>query len=268
MADPYSKIEEAGPELLEILMNALEIRAADPRQRAIRETYLSWLDMPAGARVLDAGCGTGPVARDLAGRPDVGEVVGLDPSPTFIAKAEDLSDLGERLRFEIGDARSMPFDADSFDVVIFHTCLCHVPDPQDALSEAHRVLRPGGELAVFDGDYATTTFAIGEDDQLQQCADAVIQAMVHDRWLVRRLPKLVESRGFEVRRFDSHGYVQTSAPDYLLTLVDRGADVLAGSGRIEDEGASWLKSEARRRVEAGEFYGFIAFASLIAGKPH
>lgn len=268
MTDPYAKITEAEPDVLEVLMNALEVRAADPQQKVIRETYLSRLEFPEGARVLEAGCGTGPVARDLASRAEVGEVIGLDPSPTFIAKAEELSDLGGHLRFEIGDARSMPFAADSFDIVVFHTCLCHVPEPHDALNEAFRVLRPDGQLAVFDGDYATTTFAIGEDDPLQRCADAVIDAMVHDRWLVRRLPALVRSCGFDVRRFDSHGYVQTSAPDYLLTLVDRGADVLAGQGRIDAAKASWLKSEARRRVEAGEFFGFIAFASLIAGKPH
>jgi SAM-dependent methyltransferase len=52
-------------------------------------------------------------------------------------------------------------------VVVFHTILCHVPGPHLALAEAARVLRPGGWLAVFDGDYATTTLALHPSDPLQ-----------------------------------------------------------------------------------------------------
>ena len=77
----------------------------------------------------------------------------------------------------------------------------------------------------------------------------------------------MKSAGFSVTRFDSHGYLQTSEPGYFLTLVDRGADALAGWSRIDATMAEALKKEARRRVESDEFFGFIAFASLIARKP-
>jgi hypothetical protein len=87
-------------------------------------------------------------------------------------------------------------------------------------------------------------------------------ALVHDRWLARRLPSLIKAAGF-----DGHAYVQTIAPGYLLTLVDRGADALVNGGTIGRELAAALKAEARRRVEAGGFYGSITFASVIARKP-
>ena len=45
-------------------------------------------------------------------------------------------------------------------MVVFHTTLCHVPGPELALTEASRVLVAGGLLAVFDGDYATTTLRV------------------------------------------------------------------------------------------------------------
>ena len=64
----------------------------------------------------------------------------------------------------------------------------------------------------------------------------------------------------------SHGYLQTSDPEYMLTLVDRGADTLASSGRIGPDLCPSLKAEARRRAEADEFFGFIGFASFIARK--
>ncbi len=267
MPDPYASITEVAPEVLEILINALETRAADPQQKRMRETYLSWMDFPESARVLEAGCGTGPVCRDLARWPNVGEVIGLDPSPVFLAKARELAAGLANLQFQEADARSLPYENDAFDAVVLHTCLCHIPEPERAIGEAFRVLRPGGQLAIFDGDYATTTFAIGEHDPLERCADAAIDALVHDRWLIRRLPAVVRTAGFSVTRFDSHGYLQTTEPDYLLTLVDRGADALAGWSRIDATMAEAFKTEARRRVVSGEFFGFIAFASLIGRKP-
>jgi ubiquinone/menaquinone biosynthesis C-methylase UbiE len=267
MPDVYAEIATARPEILNLLMNVLELRGADPRQKEMRDAYLSRLALPKSAKILEAGCGTGAVARDLAKRFTPCDVVGLDPSPVFLAKARELAATIANLRFDEGDARELPYETASFDAIVSHTCLCHVPDSAKALQQTFRVLRPGGRLAVFDGDYATTTFAIGDHDPLQDCADAAIAALVHDRWFVRRLPSLARAAGFEIERFDSHGYAQTTSADYMLTLVDRGADALTNTNRIDPTLADGLKKEARRRVECGEFFGFIAFASLIARKP-
>jgi SAM-dependent methyltransferase len=267
MPDPYAEITNVSPEVLRVLINVLETRAADPRQKAMRDMYLSWVDFPEAARVLDAGCGTGAISRDLARWENVDEVVGVDPSPVFLERARELATDVPNLRFEQGDARSLPYVESAFDAVVFHTCLCHVPGPEKAVEEAFRVLRPGGHLVIFDGDYATTTVAIGDHDPLQDCANAAISALVHDQWLIRRLPALAKSVGFHVDRFDGHSYIQTAEPDYLLTLIDRGADALVRWGRIDLSMSEALKNEARRRAEKGEFFGFIGFASLIARKP-
>jgi ubiquinone/menaquinone biosynthesis C-methylase UbiE len=112
--------------------------------------------------VLEIGCGTGAVARRLANWPGVGETVGLDPSPVFIAHAEKLSDAYDNLNFHQGCAHQPHFPDDSFDVVVVHTTLCHLSDPQNALLQAYRLLRSGGWLAVFDGDYASTSFGTGD----------------------------------------------------------------------------------------------------------
>ena len=53
----------------------------------------------------------------------------------------------------------------------------------------------------------------------------------------------------------------------MLGIVDRGADVLVATGRLKHEAGEALKAEARRRSDAGEFYGHIAYASLVARKP-
>jgi ubiquinone/menaquinone biosynthesis C-methylase UbiE len=268
MPDVYAAIREAEPAVLEQLMSTLELRAADPAQQEMRDAYLSQLALPENARVVEVGCGTGPVVRALASRPGVCDVVGVDPSPAFLAKARELADGIPNVEFVEGDARELPLEDASFDAVVFHTTLCHVPGPVQALAEAFRVGRPGGWLAVFDGDYATVTCANGDSDPLQACADATVAYLVHDRWLVRRLPMLVREAGFEAADLRGHSYVESpSSRGYMLAILDRGADALAAAGRIGAEAAEALKAEARRRSDAGEFFAQISYVALLARMP-
>jgi ubiquinone/menaquinone biosynthesis C-methylase UbiE len=266
MPDIFATIAEADPSAVERIAEALEVRAADQQQQAMRDAYMADIPFPPAATVLEVGCGTGAVSRALARRPGVAEVVGVDPSPVLLERARTLATDLDNLSFREADGRVLPFADADFDAVVFHTTLCHVPEPERALTETHRVLRPAGWLAVFDGDYSTVSLALDEVDPLQACTDAMVANSVHERWLVRRLPALVRSCGFAVETFRSYGYVQIEEPTYLLTIVDRGADFLADAGLIGSELAASLKGEARFRAEAGRFFGHVAYASLTARK--
>ena len=267
MADVYTTITEADQAVLEDIARVLELRAADPRQKEMLDSYIAELRLGEVTRVLEVGCGTGAVTRALAEHATRAVVTGVDPSSTLVAKARELSSGCSRVSFDEGDARALAYDDGSYEVVVFHTSLSHIPGPETALAEAFRVLVPGGRLVVFDGDYATTTVATGDFDPLQACADATIAYLVHDRWLMRRLPSLIEAAGFVMTYSRSYGYVETDAPSYTLTLVDRGADQLVASGRIGAETAEALKAEARRRVETSTFFGHIAYAVVCATRP-
>ena len=268
MPDIYTKVAEAPAQILVGLMAALELRAADPQQRAMLHTYLTDAALPQGARVLEVGCGTGAVTRVLATWPGVSETIGVDPSPVFVAKARDLAHGLNTIAFEEADGRSLPFADRTFDGVFFHTTLCHVSDPAVMLHEAVRILRPGGCLAVFEGDYATATLATKAGDPLNACAEAFRDHFVHDPWLVRRLPALVLAAGLDLEQVRSYGYVETSKPGFMLSSwVDLGADALVAAGRIGASVASALKAEARRRAASGEYFGHIAYMSLVARKP-
>ena len=263
MPDVYARIREVDRATQERLVDILEMRAADPRQYAMLHAYLSEVEFPQAAQVLEIGCGTGAVSRTLAQWPGVAHVIGVDPSPVFVAKARMLADGIANLAFEEGDGRSLSFDAKSFDVVVVHTTLSHVPQPERLLAEACRVLRPSGWLAVFDGDYATITVATGQRDPLEACIDAVRTQFIHDPWIVRRLPQLIRASGFEAMPLRSHGYVEAPEGAYMLTLVDRGAETLLHEGRISTETAEALKAEAQRRSSSKAWFGHIAFASIL-----
>jgi SAM-dependent methyltransferase len=268
MPDAYTHITDADPALLAGLMTVLELRAADLQQRAMLDTYLTDAAIPQRARVLEIGCGTGAVTRVLAAWPGVAAAVGIDPSPVFVAKARELGAGSAPLAFEVADGRALPLASHTFDVVVFHTTLCHVPDPEVMLHEAVRVLRPGGCPAVFDGDYVTATLATSAGDPLNACAEAFRTHFIHDPWLVRRLPRLVQPAGVQLQRIRSYGYVEALTPGFMLSAwVDLGADALVAVGRMGAEMAGALKAEARRRVASGEYFGHIAYMSLVARKP-
>jgi ubiquinone/menaquinone biosynthesis C-methylase UbiE len=267
MPDVYNTITTADPSMVQRISSVLEIRAADPQQKTMLKSYLAEIDFPLNARVLEVGCGTGAVTRQLATWPNVAQVIGIDPSPVFVAKARELGTHLDTLSFQEGDAYKLALDDNSMDAVIFHTTLCHLSRPHDALKEAYRVTCPGGWLAVFDGDYASITFGTGDFDPLQMCADAFRAYFIFDSWLARRTPMLAKTAGFTVVSYRSHGYTESSSPEYMLTIVDRGADALAAAGQIGSPLAEALKAEARRRVEAHRFFGHINYTSLIARKP-
>jgi ubiquinone/menaquinone biosynthesis C-methylase UbiE len=233
----------------------------------MRRTFLSDILFPENAHVLEVGCGTGVPTRVLAREPNVGVVVGVDVAPSLLSRARELAADLTNVTFQEADARDLPFKSKTFDVVVFDSTLTHVPGLERALTEAFRVLRPLGCLAAFDGDYTTTTVALGDHDPLQACVDAMVANSLHNRWLGRGLPSLVRSGGFDLERFRSHGFVETTEAEYMLTIVERGADILHGSGQIGEETSAALKAEARRRVEAGTFFGHIAYVSLIVRKP-
>ena len=96
MPDVYATIADADVATQERLAGILELRAGDRQQRAMLDSYLSEIDFPAGARVLEIGCGTGAVTRVLADWPGVSEAVGIDPSPVFISTARELAACGQR----------------------------------------------------------------------------------------------------------------------------------------------------------------------------
>ena len=103
--------------------------------------------------------------------------------------------------------------------------------------------------------------------RLARSVTAALRRLVHDPWLVRGLGTLVSVAGFIGLDLESHGYVETPAATYMPTIVAYGADVLVAAGQLGQEAAEALKSESHRRIQAGTFFGHIAYASLLATRP-
>jgi SAM-dependent methyltransferase len=103
-----------------------------------------------GERVLDVACGTGVIARLAADQVGAdGAVVGIDVSPDMIGVARGTDNPGGApVEWRVGDAGCLPFEAESFDVVLCQMGLMFMADRAAVLAEMHRVLRPDGRVVV------------------------------------------------------------------------------------------------------------------------
>jgi len=106
--------------------------------------------LPAGARMLEVAFGPGYLSIELA-RLGGFQVSGLDISHTFVKIAsQNARDAGVAADFHQGDAAVMPFEADTFDLVVCQAAFKNFVHPGSALSEMHRVLRGGGIAVIQD----------------------------------------------------------------------------------------------------------------------
>jgi ubiquinone/menaquinone biosynthesis C-methylase UbiE len=110
---------------------------------------------PDGGAVLDVGTGPGVLLVELAARrPDL-RLTGVDLSADMVAAAtRNLAPFGERARTRVGDVTSLPFPDRSFDLIVSSLSLHHWDHPEAAAPELARILRPGGQVYIYDFPFA------------------------------------------------------------------------------------------------------------------
>lgn len=111
------------------------------------EEFVARLDLKSGMTVLDVACGTGnlalPAARAGA------DVTGIDIAPNLIEQAiENAKAQGLSAKFDVGDAEALPYEDESFDVVMTMFGAMFAPRPDVTASELMRVCKPGGLIAM------------------------------------------------------------------------------------------------------------------------
>jgi ubiquinone/menaquinone biosynthesis C-methylase UbiE len=119
--------------------------------RLVGETFLAWLDLPRGLRWLDVGCGNGAFTEEIIARCAPATVMAIDPSEDQLAYARTRA-RAEMADFRVGDAQKLAFDDSSFDVAVMALVITFLPDPDKAVAEMRRVVRPGGWVATYNWD--------------------------------------------------------------------------------------------------------------------
>lgn len=155
---PFADIDSNPPELHALLCSALDAMARHPEIERVRQAGRAALRPSAGQRLLDAGTGTGEVARMLAAATGpAGHVVALEKSESLLAAAQARHD-GSPIRYRAGDVSALDIPDDEFDGVWCERVLQHLSHPDQAVAELIRVTRPGGRVCLIDTDWDSLAF--------------------------------------------------------------------------------------------------------------
>jgi SAM-dependent methyltransferase len=140
---------------------------------------------PAGARVLDVGCGPGHLVNRLARDHDL-EATGLDLDPAMIERAS--ANAGQtvaterRPTFVVGSVDALPFPNGSFDLVVSSLSMHHWADVTAGEAEIGRVLRPGGRALVWDIRPGVVPLHHHQPDPLEKVAGPALRLVTATPW--------------------------------------------------------------------------------------
>jgi len=184
-------------------------------QEATR-TLLDVCQIDATSRVLDVGCGSGTTACLIAEQYGA-SVRGIDISEVMIAKAEERArrqGLLNKVEFRVADVFRLPFEDDSFDVVVVESVLIPLPgDKKQALTEMIRVVRPGGRIGANE----STVDPSAPPEFLDLFAE---HPAIYGHFTAQTLRRLFEESGLQVVHVAEAKSVE--APDALKQLGLRG----------------------------------------------
>jgi ubiquinone/menaquinone biosynthesis C-methylase UbiE len=150
---PFVDVDQAPAEIKQHVVDYLDRTARHHEIQRMRATAFEMFAPSENERLLDAGCGVGEVARQLGGRVGAhGSVTALDASGEVVTAATARHD-GSPVTYAVGDILDLDFPDGHFDGVRSERVIQHLADPDAAIRELARVVRPGGRLSIVDTDW-------------------------------------------------------------------------------------------------------------------
>ncbi len=269
--DVYAMTDKLNQAVLDVIITRLEARGKHAQFQQMMHDYFSAMNIDARQSVLDLGCGTGVAARAIAQHPSfTGKLTAIDVSPYLIAAAQRFSEgegTAERIAFQVGDSRRLDLPAEQFEAVIAHTLVSHVDDPLAVIKEAARLVKPGGLVGIFDGDYASLTFSHEDMAQGKAYDEALQQAVITQPRVMRQMPRLLREAGLELVTSFSYILAEMGKADFWVPALESFRKLLPQSGVMTGEEANaWVDARLQESAE-GVFFGASNYYSYVARRP-
>jgi SAM-dependent methyltransferase len=266
LLDVYGRTHELDAKSLDTIAARLEARRDSVKYMGMLREYLDAIDLAAAKTILVLGCGTGAEVREVLRRPVFqGTITAIDISADLVGRGKSLAEqegFAGRIEWLVGDAQELRLPDGHFDLVLAHTLVSHVPDPKRVVQQAARVVRPGGTVVIFDGDYATMTF--GTDREMDE---KIISGVIANPRVMRGMPQLLRESGLKL--MDSRSWVLTEIgrADFFLGSLQSFPVLLPKAGVATPEEVQAFVSKQLRSSEDGTFFAGYNFYAMIAERP-
>ncbi len=222
------------------------------------EAFLQRAGLKAGLRVADIGCGVGILACWLAEQvgPE-GEVIGVDISAGQVAVAQQTAQAAglKNIRFVNAGAYATGLERESFDLVYSRFMLMHIQRPADAIAEMRALLKPGGILAIEDGDFSSP-FSYPPSAVFDRCFELYRQSGARhgaDFFVGRKLYRLAREAGFTdaqaalvqpaYTRGDAKRLPEWTLAESAPVLIEAGLATQAEIDALVQEMQAWAADE-------------------------
>ena len=267
--DPWRDAD--GQANVDEMAKSLEARGRTPAQARLRRRFLKFVPVKPGERVLEVGCGTGVVVRDLAalvGRR--GEVVGVDASRRLLERARALcreSAGGARIALRVADGARLPFAAHRFDAALAVTVILHVADPLRVAREMTRVTRPGGRVGLQDQDFGVVALTHPDRALTERIMRGVAERVYEEPHSGRRLPGLLRAAGLVDVRLLTDVYQDTTLEPWTKTFLERRAERALRFGIVDVTTAGRWLDGFTEVVAADAFVLTLNYYGAVGVKP-
>jgi SAM-dependent methyltransferase len=242
--------------------------------RQLRDWTMRQLRLRPGQRAIDVGCGPGTTTLALAAEVGAsGLAIGVDASDAMITEARRRTASIAAVDFRVGDAQHLEIDDRSLDAYRSERTYQWLPDPERALAEAFRVLRPGGRLVLTDTDWSTLVVDHPDSRLTGRILGAPKPPALHHPLSGRELLGRLRRLGARELSATAGTIVATvwdpaSGPNVAampsLSMLAAGAVEAGVVGRVEaDRWVDVFESEAR----AGRFFLAVTMFAVAGTRP-
>lgn len=250
-----------------LMVQLLDLQDSAPPIRRLRDWALSAAEVRVGEVVVDVGSGTGTMARELGSLVSPGgRVVGVEPNPRLRAIAEERAEHAG-VEFVDGLAGGLPMTDASVDLIWCERVLQHMPDPQAAIVDFARVLRPGGRALLLDSDHATRITSDVDHAVEAEINNAFIRQVPNPR-AARLIPRQALEAGLTVG--PDVGSAGLFMPNQALLdgqWLRMAAELAVADGTISQDAADRAIDAVAAAARVGYAFSAVTVFGFVVRKP-